>query len=86
MIRQSISITERNKEWLAAQVASGHFGNESEVIRDLIREREMRHQETPEQIKWIRAKLEKSIESGVSNTDPADLLAIFKAKTKQDDV
>lgn len=84
MIRQSISITERNKKWLASQVASGHFGNESEVIRDLIREREMRHKETPEQIKWIREKLERSIASGVSHTDPADLLAIFKAKMKQE--
>jgi len=86
MIRQSISITERNKKWLSAQVASGHFGNESEVIRDLIREREMRYEETPEQIKWIRAKLEKSIESGISHTDTADLLAIFKAKMKQENV
>ena len=84
MIRQSISITERNKKWLASQVASGHFSNTSEVIRDMIREREMREQETPDQIKWIREKLEQSIASGVSHTDPADLLAIFKAEMKQE--
>ncbi len=84
MIRQSISITERNKKWLEAQVASGHFGNESEVIRDMIRERELREQETPDPIEWLRAKLAKSIESGISYTDPADLLAMFKAEMKQE--
>ena len=48
----------------------------------MIRERELREQETPEQINWLRAKLAKSVESGVSYTDPADLLAMFKAEMK----
>ncbi|PHR62883.1 MAG: type II toxin-antitoxin system ParD family antitoxin [Robiginitomaculum sp.] len=84
MHKQTISITERHKNWLQAQVASGNYSNTSEVIRDMIRERELREQETPEQIKWLRAKLAKSIESGISNTDPADLLAMFKAEMKQE--
>lgn len=84
MIKQSFSITERNKEWLLAQVATGQYGSASEVIRDMIREREKRYEETPEQIVAIRAALIKGKESGISHTDPADLLAIFKAKIKQE--
>jgi len=83
MIRQSISITERNKKWLQAQVESGHFGNESEVIRDLIRERESSMRQSAEEIKWLRAKLAKSIEGGISMTDPEELLPLFKARMKK---
>lgn len=83
MIKQSFSITERNKQWLLAQVATGHYGSASEVIRDMIRERELRYQETPEQLEWLRVKLAKSIESGVSQTNPDDLLSLFKDRVKQ---
>ncbi len=84
MHKQTISITERHKDWLQAQVASGNYSNTSEVIRDMIRERELREQETPDQIKWLQNALKKGLESGVSYTDPADLLAIFKAEMKQE--
>ncbi len=39
MVRKSISVTEQQDSWIKAQIQTGHFGNESEVIRELIRER-----------------------------------------------
>ena len=42
MPRRSISVTETHDEWLKAQVASGQYRSESEVISDLIRERQHR--------------------------------------------
>ena len=42
MPRRSISITETHNEWLKAQVASGQYRSESEVISDLIRDRQNR--------------------------------------------
>ena len=42
MPRISISITDTHDEWLKAQVASGQYRSESEVISDLIRERQQR--------------------------------------------
>ena len=47
------------------------------------REREQRHQETPEQLEWLRARLAKSINGGVSQTYPDDLLSLFKDRLKQ---
>lgn len=38
-------------------MATGHYGDESEVMRELIRERQMQEQETPEEIAAIRAAL-----------------------------
>ncbi len=67
MVEKSISVTRQQDDWIKVRIESGHFRNESEVIRDLIRERQMSEQETPEQIAVIRAKLEEAERSGVSN-------------------
>ena len=65
MVKKSISITDQQDSWIKAQLATGHFGNESEVVRDLIRERQMQEQETPEEIAAIRAALIEGEKSGV---------------------
>jgi len=66
MVKKSISVTDRQDEWIKAQIASGHFGNESEVVRELIRERQIRQEETPEEMEAIRAKLIQAEKSGFS--------------------
>lgn len=67
MVKKSISVTEQQDGWIKAQIETGHFGNESEVVRDLIRERQMREQETPEEIAAIRAALIEGENSGISS-------------------
>lgn len=42
MIKKSITVTGVQNDWIKSQMASGGFGNESEVIRDLIRDRQIR--------------------------------------------
>lgn len=85
MIKQSFTITEQNKSWLLSQVETGQYASASEVIRDMIREREKRNSDdTKSEIEWLREKLEKSIASGVSQTDPDDLLAIFHARQAEE--
>lgn len=68
MVKKSISITDQQDGWIKAQIETGHFGNESEVIRELIRERQIREQETPAEIKAIRAALIKGEQSGFSDS------------------
>jgi antitoxin ParD1/3/4 len=67
LIKKSFTVTDQQAGWIKAQLASGRFGNESEVVRDLIRERQMREEETPEQIKAIRSKLIEAEKSGFSD-------------------
>ncbi len=67
MVKKSISVTEQQDNWIKAQIKTGHFGNESEIIRELIRERQMREQETPAQIEAIRAALGSAGNSGRCN-------------------
>jgi antitoxin ParD1/3/4 len=57
MVKKSISVTDQQNSWIKVQIEIGHFGNESEVIRELIRERQTREQETSAEIAAIRTAL-----------------------------
>ena len=67
MVKKSISVTSQQDNWIKAQLETGHFGNESEVIRELIRERQTEEQETPAEIEAIRKALIEGEKSGFSN-------------------
>ena len=67
MVKKSISVTAQQDGWIKAQIATGHFGNESEVVRELIRERQIREQETPAEILAIRKALIEGEQSGFSD-------------------
>ncbi len=64
MVKKSISVTDQQNNWIKAQIKTGHFGNESEVVRELIRERQIREQESAAEIKVIRAALVAGEKSG----------------------
>ena len=67
MVKKSISVTDQQDSWIKGQIKTGHYGNESEVVRELIRERQLRDQETPAEIEAIRAALIEGEESGFSD-------------------
>lgn len=71
MVKRSISLTEQQAEWVRSQVESGHYGNESEVLRALIRDRVAREEE----ILSIRAALVEGEKSGLSSTSVEDIWA-----------
>lgn len=66
MVKKSITVTEQQDDWIKAQLDTGHFGNESEVVRELIRERQLSEQETPAEIRRIRKALNEGEKSGFS--------------------
>lgn len=78
MVKKSISVTDQQNEWIKAQIKSGHYGNESEIVRELIRERQIREQETPTQIEAIRAKLIEAEQNGFSDQSAEDILKQIK--------
>ncbi|MDB5440931.1 MAG: type toxin-antitoxin system ParD family antitoxin [Caulobacteraceae bacterium] len=41
-VRKTITLTEQQDAWIAAQVSAGHYTNDSEAIRDLIRREQAR--------------------------------------------
>lgn len=80
MVRQSISVSEPNDEWLKAQVASAEYSSKSEAINDLIRQARQRQLE----IEHIRSELIKAEQSGFIDEQPDELLANFKEEARQD--
>jgi len=78
MIKKSISVTDHQNNWIKSQIKTGHFGNESEVIRELIRERQIKEQETPAQIEFIRTKLMKAEQGGLNKQSAEEILKEIK--------
>jgi len=52
-VRKTITLTDQQDGWIKSQVDAGHYTNDSEFIRDLIR----RDQERSAEIEAIRAAL-----------------------------
>ena len=84
MVKKSISVTDQQDRWIKAQIQSGHFGNESEVVRELIRERQIREQETQADIEAIRSALIEGEQSGLSKRTPDQIMkAVIERKRNQ---
>jgi len=79
MVKRSISLTEQQAAWIKSQIESGSYGNESEVLRDLIRERVAREEE----ILTIRAALVEGEKSGLGTRSVEDIWAEAEMRHKK---
>lgn len=75
MVRQSISFTKPNDEWLKNQVENNEYSSKSELVNDLIRQARKQQAQTD----WIRAKLEKAENSGFTNDSKEQILSQSKS-------
>lgn len=78
MIKKSITVTDQQDSWIKAQIEMGHYGNESEVVRELIRERQLREHEATTKVEAIRARLIRAEESGFTDQSPEEILKEIK--------
>ena len=62
-IRKTITLTDKQDQWIKAQIAAGGFTNDSEYIRDLVR----RDQEQNAQYMALKQAIQEGLDSGVSN-------------------
>jgi len=75
MIRQSISFTEPNNEWLQAQMNTREYSSKSELVNDLIRQARKQQIE----IDWLKLKLEKAENSGFTEDTKEQILKQSKS-------
>lgn len=80
MIKKSITVTDQQEQWIQAQMAKGNYGTDSELIREALREKQMRMAE----IEAIRTKLIEAEQSGFVNKTQQDMLAGFKEKAHKE--
>jgi len=74
-VRKTITLTDQQDGWIKAQVDAGHYTNDSEYIRDLIR----REQDRSAQLESVRASL---IEGEASGEPQAFNVAKFKKRMR----
>ena len=67
-VRKTITLTDQQDSWIKAQIEAGHYANDSEYIRDLIR----REQERSAEVEAIRAALIEGESSGEPRSFDAD--------------
>lgn len=58
----NISLPESMRDWVVRQTQSGHYANNSDVVRDLIRKEQQRQ----EKVKALQLALEKGLASGIA--------------------
>jgi antitoxin ParD1/3/4 len=73
MATLNISIPDAMREWINAQIGSGHYANASDYIRDLVRH-DQRHREK------IRIALIEAEQSGTSERKVEDIIIDTKER------
>lgn len=82
MIKKSITVTDQQEAFIQAQIASGHYASDSEIIREALREKELRTAELDQ----LRAKLVASEQSGVSTRTPAQIRKEAKERLQREEI
>ncbi|TDI44013.1 MAG: type II toxin-antitoxin system ParD family antitoxin [Acidobacteria bacterium] len=77
-VRKTITLTEKQDEWVKAQIANGDYTNDSEYFRDLVR----RHQEQDAKSKTLKDAILEGLESGVREKTVGELWAEAEARYK----
>ena len=79
MTKRIFSIAGTHNEWLKVQVASGHYRSESEVIGDLIRDRQHRDAD----IEAIRLALVDDKTGGLGTSTPEDVRTAVQERLRE---
>ena len=67
--RKTITLTDKQDQWIKAQIAAGEYTNDSEYIRDLVR----RDQEQNAKFRALKAAIQEGLDSGISNKTVRDV-------------
>jgi len=79
MVKKSITVTDKQNKWIQAQMATGNYGTDSEVIREALRDK----QAATAQIVAIRNKLIKAEQSGFTNNTHDEILKEIKDELRK---
>lgn len=77
-IRKTITLTDKQDQWIKTQITAGGFTNDSEYIRDLVR----RDQEQNEQFLALKQAIKDGLESGVSNKTVGEIWEEAEQRSK----
>lgn len=79
-VRKTITLTELQDQWIKAQIAAGHFTNDSEYIRDLIR----RDHERRAEFEALRTAVQEGLDSGPSEKTVPSIMEEVEERLRRD--
>ena len=77
-VRKTITLTDKQDNWIKAQIESGDYTNDSEDFRDLIR----RDQERNGKFQALKSAIQEGLDSGVSDRTVGGIWAAAEARHK----
>lgn len=79
-VRKTITLTDLQDQWIKARIAAGHFTNDSEYIRDLIR----RDHERRAEFEALRAAVQEGLDSGPSEKTVPSIMEEVEERLRKD--
>ena len=79
-IRKTVTFTEQQDKWIKAQIEAGDYTNDSEYIRNLVRQDQINNSK----FLSLKAKLIDGLESGVSTKSLSDIMKKVEARMQED--
>jgi antitoxin ParD1/3/4 len=79
-IRKTVTFTEQQDKWIKAQIKAGEYTNDSEYIRNLVRQDQINNAK----FLSLKTKLIDGIESGISNKSLPEIMKEVEARMQED--
>ena len=79
-VRKTITFTDLHDEWIKAQIAAGHYTNDSEYIRDLIRRDRQRNRK----YETLKTAIQEGLDSGPSDKTVSVIMDEVEARLRSD--
>tara|TARA_B100000787_G_scaffold99734_1_gene73647 strand:+ start:333 stop:599 length:267 start_codon:yes stop_codon:yes gene_type:complete len=79
-IRKTVTFTEQQDKWIKAQIKAGEYTNDSEYIRNLVRQDQINNAK----FLSLKTKLIDGIESGISNKSLPEIMQEVEARMQED--
>ena len=78
--RKTITLTDKQDQWIKAQIAAGEYANDSEYIRALVR----RDQEENAKFQALKQAIQEGLSSGVSDKSVTDIMEEVESRLRAD--
>jgi antitoxin ParD1/3/4 len=79
-IRKTVTFTEQQDNWIKAQIEAGEFTNDSEYLRNLVRQDQAKNKNFIS----LKMKLQEGLDSGISTKTLPEIMAAVETRMKQD--
>lgn len=76
--RKTITLTDKQDQWIKSRIAAGEYTNDSEYIRDLVR----RDQQQNAKFSALKAAIQEGLDSGISDKTLRDVWEEAEARHK----